>query len=281
MKLKNILKKMILEQLVLLESKSNKEHNFNIISKEAWSDFSGMIYESIFGVSEILSAFTGEEDEEEKKEKEKNINRLIESISCLQNFKIEKALTGRSFGKVFKMSNGHMLKLFSDSLNVEEDFKWYEDAYNKAFKGTANKNTLPIYDYGSLEQDNGKDIYFVEMAEVMPLDKWIPYTKRGNESDARKGLSPLISFYREMREEQKLNKVKDTTKEEAISMTLMMIFHANRTFEPFTYNEAEAILGAFWEAEESGWFLRDLAARNMGITRQSDPNNPTVIIFDR
>jgi hypothetical protein len=45
--------------------------------------------------------------------------------------------------------------------------------------------------------------------------------------------------------------------------------------------EAEAILGAFWEMEKSGYSLKDVAVRNMGVTKESDPNNPTVIIFDR
>jgi len=179
------------------------------------------------------------------------------------------------------MSNGHMLKIFSDSLNVQDDLEWYKEAYDKAFEGSANLNTLPIYDFGSFDPGDGADIHFVEMAEVMPLDKWIIYTKRGNESDARDGLSPLISFYDEMRREARKNKVLDMTKEDAVQMTLFMLAHARSNYEPFTRQEAEAILGAFWEAEQSGWSLQDTAVRNMGVTKQSDPNNPVVIIFDR
>lgn len=273
---------MIMEQLALEESKSNEQHNFDVIANQMWSDQSGMIFDSIFGViGNGLSAFTGEQSEEEKEEKENLIHSLISNVSCLKNFKIEKPITGRSFGKVFKMSNGHMLKLFSDSLNVKEDMEWYEENYEKAFSGTANKNTLPIYDFGSFDPGDGAEIYYVEMAEVMPLDKWIVHTKRGSEEQARRGLSPIISFYGEMRYEQRRNKIIDMTKEEAIAMTLTMMFHANRSFEPFTYNEAEAIIGAFWELEKTGRQLRDTAARNMGIMRESDPSNPTVIIFDK
>lgn len=276
-----ILEKLIRQRFLVLENKATEKHNFDIIVNKIWDDQSGVIYDTIFGNNSVLGAFDGYSDEE-RKEREDNVYELIDNIRVLKNFKILKPITGKSFGKVFKMSNDRMLKLFTDSLNVKEDMKWYEDCYEKLFSGTANMNTLPVFDFGSYSPSyGGSEIFYVEMAELMPLDKWIPHTKRGNENDARLGLSPLISFYDEMRREQRRNKILNMSKEEAIQMTLFMIAHARRDFKPFTQKEAEAILGAFWEAENAGWQLKDTAARNMGVVKQMDPADPVVVIFDR
>ena len=292
MKIQNLIKKLIKEQILLLESEDVIKHNLKIIMTKAWDDQSGSIYYSIFTGGLDISMFTqgmrpedmDEEDrkyvEEAKKEMKENVMGLINNIEVLRSAKIVKPITGKSFGKVFKMSNGHILKLFSDSLNVQEDLEWYKDNYDKMFLGTANKNTLPIYDFGTIQTDEGQELHYVEMAELMPLNKWIAHTGRGDDSKAIRALSPLISFYEEVQHQAK--KAGDKlSKEEAIHKTMLMIHHRRSSYQPLTMEEAEAILGAFWESEEAGWSLSDVAARNLAVMTQSDPNNPTIIIFDR
>lgn len=261
MKLKNLLVELIREEISLHENKQNISYNIDYITNNSFSDGSDIIY-SIFGDYE-----------------EDLVVGLVNGCAPLKNNKITKAITGASYGKIFKLSNDHVLKLFSDSLNPEEDMEWYKQSHDKLFAGTANKNTLPVYDFGAVDPGDGVDIYFVEMAEVVPLDKW-------KSSGAHEGVSKLFEIYRIMKQESEKDKLK-LKKEDAIKYTLFIMDRNAISTSPFTKLEAEAILGAFWEMEQSGRQLRDIAPRNMGILKQDvgyteEMNKkPTIVIFDR
>tara|TARA_R110000824_G_scaffold125711_5_gene284937 strand:+ start:1279 stop:2085 length:807 start_codon:yes stop_codon:yes gene_type:complete len=102
--------------------------------------------------------------------------------------KIVKVLGAGTMGVVFEIDNGHALKLYKDGYRRkagkrEEDF--YANESGKIFSGLGSIRTLPIFDQG----ENRYGVKYVEMAKVIPFNKFIEMTGR---------VVPRGPFFREM-----------------------------------------------------------------------------------
>ena len=132
------------------------------------------------------------------------IKQAIQNISSLQHNKVIEKLGSGAFGVVYALDNDHVIKFFHGGVvsstggqgfsNPEEaskeELKKYKLLQDKAFSGTASKNDLPVYDYGTFAKDSHGDPigYYAEIGKVVPLEDWFRLTNR----DSR--LSSLWAF---------------------------------------------------------------------------------------
>jgi len=212
---------------------------------------------------------------------------LVRNVPVLGKNKLVKYITGRSFGKIFKLDNDHVFKLFSDSLDPDEDFAWYQNSLKKLHRGWAKKTTLPVYDTGKWKW-NGRDIFWVEMAEVMPFDSWIELTGR-DQYKLYDQFSVVRDFYEETHSSVLLDFAKwagnmrnsGTYQKADSAEELYRMLLGKENDAVMTKKEISGILEAMHDLELAGWSMEDLYPRNIGVLKQSRPDNPTFIIFDK
>jgi hypothetical protein len=214
-------------------------------------------------------------DNDENIPKEQDVMReLVQSIAPLSTNKIVKAITGKSYGKIFKLDNDHILKIFLGGVDVDSDMAWFKKCYEDLHSGKAKQTTLPVYafNYGNLLSSYPDyKIGYVEMAEVEPLDSFMKSTGRG---DADNVLMQLKALF-----ELALGEgIKDVKSLKAYVSELVA---DSSQIEPLTKNEVYGILYAFLDMVKMGFKLSDVAPRNLGVLKQSNPSNPKIIIFDR
>jgi hypothetical protein len=215
---------------------------------------------------------------------------LVKNIPVLSKHRLVKFMTGRSFGKIFKLDNDHIFKMFSESLDPDEDHAWYKDSLKKLHKGTAKKTTLPVYDAGAWSGIS-KKIYWVEMAEVMPYDLWVKSTGRTQDEFDSKLLSQfgaIKRFYFDTHSSVLLDFAKwagearqdgDRIGDAAEELYRMLLGKENEAL--ITKNEIQGILEALQDLDAAGWSMADVLPRNIGVLKQSNPSKPTFIIFDK
>jgi len=278
---------------------NNAEYNIQYMLKNKWPPG-----EDFGENSNIADSIYEEEGYDDEELEEELLPTLISNMPPLKNNRIVKAITGKSFGKILKLSNGHILKIFKDGINPEDDYQWYKESHDKMFMGSADLNTLPIFDVGKADRGDFIEIYFAEMAELVPLGDWIDSTKRGlgkgasakdsfqfnlkleNAVDAIAGAYKMVqSDYENERNEtgRKPDRPNPTelTPEQYADAALEIANRKKFVYEPFTPNEFKAIVVAALKMERSGRALSDFSARNLAIMPRRDESNPIVIIFDK
>lgn len=214
---------------------------------------------------------------------------LVEQSPSLKSSKISQAITGDSYGKIFKLNNQHILKIFLGGVNVEKDLEWYEKCYEVTQTGKKT-SLLPVYEKPIKIDLPGYDVWCVEIAEVNPLDKWMKRTGRGDATTIVKQTEALFNlFYVEqgIRDFDQLvsafinfifpgkEKAFHTEYEEKLEVDIEKII---KTLKPLSRKEVVALIKVFFDMVELGFELSDVAPRNMGVLEQ-DPE--TIVIFDR
>lgn len=211
---------------------------------------------------------------------------LVKKIAILGKVKIASYITGRSYGKLFKLANGWILKMFSDAVEPEEDIDWYRQSLEKLFSGKATSESLPIFDSGE-SKVVGKTIYWGVMPEFVPLDKWLEQTGRDplyatSEIDVLshfyedKHSADLLDFQKWLKKEMKGSSFRFQTK----SLMFDKII-GEESDSTLTKEEMAAFLKALDElVVGSGSSPKDVYTRNIGKTQQSRPDKPVFVIFD-
>lgn len=211
--------------------------------------------------------------------------KLVKAIPALGSAKLVKYITGASFGKVFKLDNDHIFKMFSDSIGPDEDYEWYRSASLVLHRGWAKNTTLPVYETG-VKKIVGKKVYWVEMAELIPLDKWLEQTSR---SDAiHTELSVLIDYAKAETSTKMLDFGKwlfgeikrNSMRFPDIKKQMYAKLLGKESEAQLTGAEMMAMIRAIKEILDSGLKLRDILPRNIGYVRQSRPDKPVFVIFD-
>lgn len=198
---------------------------------------------------------------------------LVQFVKPLSRAKITKAITGSSFGKIFKLSNDHILKIFLGGVDADSDIAWFKKSYDMLHRGKGKKTTLPVYDWewGSNKLPSHPDhqVGYVEMAEVIPLDKFLKNTGRGDPDGV---ISQAKAIFKQI---YYIDGIKDYNE---ITDRIEQHIPDEEAIEPMTLDELYAMIQAFYDMVKMGFKLSDVAARNMGVLRQ-DPD--TIVIFDR
>lgn len=225
---------------------------------------------------------------------------LVKKVKPLADSKIVKAITGRSYGKIFKLQNDHILKIFFGGIDVQEDMEWYKKCYDALHSGGGKLTTLPVYDYGEIKLSKLPDAFvaYVEMAEVEPLDDYLKNTGRRGTDDSPGSdiVSKLQSYFIEAYYRENIKNIKDIKKfvhKRINSFDTPSLYgkkdddgdegpgYDGGIYRPLTDEEANNIVDAFYDMVKLGFDLSDVAPRNMGVLKQSRPSNPKIVIFDR
>lgn len=214
---------------------------------------------------------------------------LVEQSPSLKSSKISEAITGDSYGKIFKLKNQHILKIFLGGVNVKKDLEWYEKCYEATQTGERT-SLLPVYEKPIKINLPGYDVWCVEIAEVNPLDKWMKRTGRGDASTIVKQTEALFNLFYVQQGIRDFDELVDNFinfifpgKKQAFHTEYddnlaVDTDHIIKTLKPLSRKEVIALLKVFFDMLESGFELSDVAPRNMGVLQQ-DPD--TIVIFDR
>lgn len=220
---------------------------------------------------------------------EEDFEELVKNIPPLKTTKLVKYITGASYGKVFKLANDHILKLFTDAVDVDDDMRWYRASYKALHSGEAKKTTLPVYGVGTFSYMN-KDINWVEMAEVYPYDIWAKEHGRDSILIAQqfyfiRDFAKLSKSRESMDLLEWLEQMEKNTSVESHRFTLNTMIPTMRgdeeVAEGMTRREIRNALNAIQDMRENGFKFSDVVTRNIGVLKQSDPADPTFIIFDK
>lgn len=262
-----------------------QQHNLNILLQSEYSNKTRHASNSIadnFVEDMINQEFerTGDMDIYERGGPNETavMQELVQNVAPLSRNKITKAITGASFGKIFKLNNDHILKIFLGGVDVESDMKWFNKCYKQLHSGKAKRTTLPVYDFewGSdapmLPSFPNYKIGYVEMAEVEPLDTFLERTGRGEGDTIVSQAKALFkqAYYVEGKRDLK-----------SIQEYVFQFAPEKEQLQPLTQNEVSRMIEAFYDMIKMGFNLSDVAPRNMGVLKQSNPSDPTIIIFDR
>lgn len=227
-----------------------------------------------------------------EKEFQHQVLDLIKKIPQLTNFKLIKLVAYKSYGKVFKLSNRHILKIFAESRDEEDDMEWYKRSYNELHTGKANVRTLPVTDFAEIELDTGSKtwrnhpIYYVELAELIPLKKWIENTGR-NTQYLDENFDFLVDAFIAygVRTLKELVKYLNTLKQQNLADQLVSDLLVSYTkgglvgITVFTKAEVIAIFKALGEIFKFS-NLDDVYIRNIGLLPTSRPDKPVFVVFD-
>ena len=102
---------------------------------------------------------------------------LVSSIKPLRKNKIVRGAGAGAFKYVYILDNNHVLSIFKRGYNMD-DIKIFKKMYDAQFAGTGSKNDPAIYDISTIVDDEGKEISFVEMSQVIPVRAWFKMTGR-------------------------------------------------------------------------------------------------------
>lgn len=206
-------------------------------------------------------------------------------------------------GIVFRLKNGNILKIYSSGYLDQAEFRlsdpgwsnfstgekeeqFYASEKSKMFSGDGSVSTLPIYDQGTFDLFEAK-IKFVEMAEVMPFDKYLEFTGRSYEGDFDKDdygdiLTAITAMKRVMimykRPGHYGTQEPRATRAERLEDAIMAIKKSK-----LTGPEAKGIANMlkYVITKYSPDYLQDFHAGNFGVVRQTiATNKPAFVLFD-
>jgi hypothetical protein len=115
------------------------------------------------------------------------IEALVRETPPLSNELVSSILGIGKKGIAFRLKNGNVLKIYSGGWfgggqPGSEEEKFYASEKSKMFSADGSVSTLPIYDQGVANVLDA-EVKFVEMAQVLPFDKYMDFTGRGSEED--------------------------------------------------------------------------------------------------
>jgi len=120
---------------------------------------------------------------------------IVKQVPVLQQSKILGPLGSGAFGTVYKLDNGHVIKLYStDDEYHDIDAKQYITYLKRTFGSQGSEQDLAVFDMGTFEimandaqlaylSSTGFELmrfYWVELPEIIPLEAWLKRTGRGS-----------------------------------------------------------------------------------------------------
>ena len=205
------------------------------------------------------------------------IEEMFKKIPQLRNHKIKKVLGTGTKGIALELDNGRALKLYKQGyLGTEESF--YDAEAGKIFSGRGEISTLPVFDRGTVAAsgDSNEDIKYVEMAQVIPFDKYYQLTGRSDRLDDAEYLVHILKKFA-MRVRQGMDS-RDELREEYLDYLEVLMEDAKLTL-PETNGLLTMI--TYILVNYGSDYLQDLHPGNFGVVSQTVGRpNPYFVIFD-
>jgi len=206
------------------------------------------------------------------------VEELFNRIPQLRNHKIKKVLGTGTKGIALELDNGRALKLYKEGyMGTEESF--YDAEAGKIFSGRGEISTLPVFDRGTVNVVNDygtADIKYVEMAQVVPFDKYYTLTGRSDDLDYVDYLVPILKrFAIQVREGMDS---RDELREQYLEYLEILMKDANLTLPEVN---GLLIMITYVLVNYGADYLQDLHPGNFGVVSQTvGKPNPYFVIFD-
>ena len=205
------------------------------------------------------------------------IEEMFKKIPQLRNHKIKKVLGTGTKGIALELDNGRALKLYKQGyLGTEESF--YDAEAGKIFSGRGEISTLPVFDRGTVvaSGDSNEDIKYVEMAQVIPFDKYYQLTGRSDDVDAAEYLVHILKKFA-IQVRQGMDS-RDELREEYLDYLEVLMEDARLTL---TETNGLLTMITYILVNYSSDYLQDLHPGNFGVVSQTVGRpNPYFVIFD-
>jgi len=206
------------------------------------------------------------------------VEELFNRIPQLRNHKIKKVLGAGTLGVALELDNGRALKLYKEGyMGTEESF--YDAEAGKIFSGRGEISTLPVFDRGTVnvESDYGTaDIKYVEMAQVVPFDKYYALTGRDADVDEADYLLPVLKRF--AIQVRKGRHSREELREQYLEYLEILMKDANLTLPEVN---GLLIMITYVLVNYGADYLQDLHPGNFGVVSQTvGRSNPYFVIFD-
>tara|TARA_X000001382_G_scaffold113132_1_gene90782 strand:- start:2985 stop:3764 length:780 start_codon:yes stop_codon:yes gene_type:complete len=205
------------------------------------------------------------------------VEEMFNRIPQLRNHKIKKVLGAGTLGVALELDNGRALKLYKEGyMGTEESF--YDAEAGKIFSGRGEVSTLPVFDRGTVAAsgDSNEDIKYVEMAQVVPFDKYYALTGRGDALDEADYLVPILRRF--AIQVRKGLYSRDELREKYLEYLEVLTKDANLTLPEVN---GLLIMITYVLVNYGAEYLQDLHPGNFGVVSQTiGKPNPYFVIFD-
>ena len=205
------------------------------------------------------------------------VEEMFKKIPQLRNHKIKKVLGTGTKGIVLELDNGRALKLYKKGyLGTEESF--YDAEAGKIFSGRGEISTLPVFDRGTVavRGDSNEDIKYVEMAQVIPFDKYYQLTGRSDDLDDADYLTIVLKRFAIQARQQ--FKSRDELRQNYLEHLKELKEEANLTLSEIN---GLLVMITYVLANYGKGYLQDLHPGNFGVVSQTvGKPNPYFVIFD-
>jgi len=242
-----------------------QQHNLNILSNGIWPDG-----------QQISLSF---------KNDKATIEKIVKEIPSLSNSKIDKPITGKSFGKVFIIKGydfKRILKLFFGGLDLsspdftsgaKKDYKWYKKMYDRLHSGKATGATLPVYGVGEVSTKAGP-VNWVEMSELEMFEDFMGRTGRSDKKEYTNDVARISYAYTAY-----IRSEGGTPPNVSQIISDLLYDGIQKTVFSLTKGEIISLIRALHDITKHGDELHDIAPRNIGVL---NPNSkqPYFIVFD-
>lgn len=203
------------------------------------------------------------------------IEELVKHIEPLQRAEIVRPIAFGTKGEIYKLSNGNVLKLFTDSYS--DDVAWYRKILKRLHSGKATRHTLMIHHHGGFNATNlhdvdvrrGQNLYFMEMEELIPFGTILKDSGRST-TEASQNLDDLLDVFHQEYGSNPWPVARKRIKE------IYKSYHSI-----LTDKEIHQFITLFRDSYIAKEPINDFHAGNVGIRPNDDRANPTFVIFDR
>jgi hypothetical protein len=196
---------------------------------------------------------------------------LIKSCPPLENNKIESPLFAGTQGMIYNLDNDHVLKLFVGG--YQDDLGWYSKLNTKMYGSDANVHDLAVYDSGKTKvSSGGVSVKYAEMSKLIPFGSFIEETGR-SKSKANAALTNIEYMMYDVAAAKDVEQALEIAKR----------FRKKRndlSFDALTKREFLNIVKMYYFFMRAGHTINDSHSGNIGILPQSNPANPTFVVFD-
>lgn len=209
------------------------------------------------------------------------IRQIIDDIDILKTTKILHPITYGTKGEIYKLSNGYVIKFFTDG--YQDDMRWFKKMKDLNFSGKSSKYVLPFLDYGEVDLTKFSKreirvpygvtaLYYVVTPEVLPFSELLKRSDRDvweADVDMSEIKGAVDANYSSFAGDRKA----------LITRTMESIKSMSRPVV-LTDNEANELIKTFIDFSDNNLFSGDLHPGNFGIFYHGDKTKPTFVIID-
>ena len=209
------------------------------------------------------------------------IKKIISQIDILKRTKITEPIVYGTMGELYKLSNGYVIKFFTDG--YQDDVRWFKKMMALIRSGKASKYVLPFLDHGEVDltqfskseikiPNGATTLYFVVVPYILPYSELLKQGGRDvweAHDDLDEIRSAVDANYHSFAGDRKAMVTRSMESLKSIGRPTTV-----------TDNEANELIKTFIDFNDNNLVSGDLHPGNFGIFYHGDKAKPTFVIID-